>query len=52
MKIQITVIAMAILAILLLGTIISKDIFAVGRAKYDGQADEDIILDYCVAPCR
>ena len=51
MKIQITVIAAAILAMLLLGlsdTIITKNTFAL-RASYDGQAPEDIIVDYCIA---
>ena len=50
MKTQITVIATAILAMLMLGlfgTIISNNTFAL-RASYDGHAPEDIIVDYCI----
>ena len=52
MKTQIAVIAPAILAILfhgLSGTIISKNRFAAKRAAYNGQATEDIVVDYCIA---
>jgi len=37
----------AVVIIGLSGTIINNG-FAAGRASYDGPADEDVILDYCI----